>query len=141
MKDYSHQVISIEALRVSLEILPKNNRWIKLGDTLPWKEIEKVYYSKLNNNKVSIPNKPVRMVVGALIVKRKYNFSDEETIKLIRRNPFLQYLCGLSYFTIEPIFDPSLFETIRKCLGSEDLRSFTRELMAVAKSKDKDDKN
>ena len=33
--------LTLEAFRSSLEDLPKSNRWIKLGDTLPWEKIEK----------------------------------------------------------------------------------------------------
>ncbi len=140
MKYYSHTELSIEEFRSSLKNLSKNNRWVKLGDTLPWDKIEKVYNSKLNNKKAGAPNKPARMVIGALIVKHKYNFSDVETIEEIRENAYLQYMLGLPAMTDEPIFDPSLFVTIRKRLGSDDLNKFTLELMAVAQSKDKDDK-
>lgn len=141
MKFFSHPELTLELFKSSLENLPKNNRWVKLGDTLPWDKIEKVYNSKLNNKKAGAPNKSARMVVGSLIVKHKYNLSDVETIEEIKENPYLQYLCGLSEYTDKPIFDPSLFVTIRKRLGSEELNSFTLELMAVAQSKDKGDKN
>ncbi|EXY49748.1 transposase [Bacteroides fragilis] len=38
---------------------------------------------------------------------------------MIRENPDMQYLCGLSEFTDKPIFAPSLFVTIRKCISEE----------------------
>ena len=33
---------------------------------------------------------------------------------MIQENPYMQYLCGLSEFTDKPLFDPSLFTTVRK---------------------------
>lgn len=45
------------------------------------------------------------MIIGACIIKHKFNLSDEETIEMIRENPYIQYFCGLTEFTDTPIFD------------------------------------
>lgn len=34
--------LTLDAFRSSLSSLPKSNRWVSLGDTLPWEEIEKI---------------------------------------------------------------------------------------------------
>ncbi len=39
--------LSLENFRSSLDGLSKSNRWVILGDNLPWVEIEKVYNSRL----------------------------------------------------------------------------------------------
>ena len=57
------------------------------------------------------------------------NLSDEETIEAIRENPYMQYMLGLSEYTDQPVFDPSLFVTIRKRLGTEDFNSMSEELL------------
>ena len=136
--------LTIDDFRSSLEHLPKSNRWIRMGDELPWGEIEKIYNSKLNNVNIGAGNKPARLVVGALIIKHKMCLSDQETIWAIQENPYMQYLLGLSEFTDQPVFDPSLFVTIRKRLDIKDLTLFTKELVKMnqdnRKSKvDKDD--
>lgn len=41
--------LTFDLFRSSLEELDKTNRWVMLGDLLPWAEIEKRYNSKLNN--------------------------------------------------------------------------------------------
>ena len=112
---YSSQYkqLALDTFKSSLESLPKNNRWVKLGDTLPWDEIEKVYNVRLNNQHGGAGNKPARVIIGALLVKHKMNLSDEETIQAIRENPYMQYMLGLSEFTDKPVFDSSLFVTIR----------------------------
>ncbi len=71
------------------------------------------------------------MVVGALIIKHKMCLSDQETIWAIQENPYMQYWLGLSEFTDQPIFDPSLFVTIRKRLDIKDLNLFTKELIKL----------
>ena len=102
-----------------LSKLPKDNRWVVLGDRLPWESIEQEYNKRLSNERCGAGNKPARMVVGALIIKHLLRLSDVETIQAIQENPYLQYLVGLRYFMSEPIFDPSLFVTLRKRLDQE----------------------
>jgi len=70
---YSSQYkqLALDTFKSSLESLPKNNRWVKLGDTLPWDEIEKVYNVRLNNQHGGAGNKPARVIIGALLVKHK----------------------------------------------------------------------
>ena len=121
--------LTLDLFRSSLQDLDKRNRWVMLGDLLPWAEIEKRYNSKLNNAVKGAGNKPARLVVGAMIVKHKLSLSDEETIQMIQENPYMQYMCGLSEFTDEPIFDPSLFVTIRKRISEQELNEMTVSLL------------
>ncbi len=106
--------LSVDMFRSSFDELDKNNRWIKLGDLLPWTELEKVYNFRLDNEVKGAGNKPARMIIGACIIKHKFSLSDEDTISMIQENPYMQYLCGLSEFIDKPLFDPSLFTTVRK---------------------------
>ena len=50
MKYTSHlKQLSVDMFCSSFDELDKNNRWVKLGDLLPWTELEKVYNSRLDN--------------------------------------------------------------------------------------------
>lgn len=127
--------MTFDEMKGSLERLPKTNRWVQMGDTLPWTEYEKVYNKRLKNDTVGASNRPGRMVVAALIIKHKLNLSDEETILAIQENPYMQYMCGLTEYTDKPIFDPSLFVTIRKRITIEDINELTLELARKSKKK------
>ena len=130
MKYTSHlKQLSVDMFRSSFDELDKNNRWVKLGDLLPWTELEKVYNSRLDNEVKGAGNKPARMIIGACIIKHKFSLSDEETISMIQENPYMQYLCGLAEFTDKPLFDPSLFTTIRKRITIEEINKLTVELL------------
>ncbi len=131
MKYYApqHKQLTLDLVRSSLDNLDKSNRWVQMGDNLPWPDIEKEYNSKLDNKEKGAGNKPARMIVGAMIVKHKLGLSDQETIDIIRENPYMQYLCGLSEFTDKPIFDPSLFVTIRKRISEEEINAMTTKLL------------
>lgn len=132
--------MTFDEMKGSLERLPKTNRWVQMGDALPWGEYEKVYNERLKNDRVGASNRPGRMVIAALIIKHKLSLSDEETILTIQENPYMQYMCGLTEYSDQPIFDPSLFTTIRKRITIEDVNALTLELAKKAQQKkDKDD--
>lgn len=109
-----HGQLTFDEMKGSLERLPKTNRWVILGDTLPWPEFEKLYSKRLNNADSGASNIPARTVIAALIIKHRLNLSDRETVDTIRENPYMQYMCGLNEYSDQRIFDPSLFVTIRK---------------------------
>lgn len=97
MKFYApkYKQLDLGLLRSSLDELDKTNRWMALGDFLPWTELEKEYNSRLDNQKKGAGNKPARMILGAMIIKHKLNLSDAETIEIIRESPYMQYFWGL----------------------------------------------
>lgn len=139
--------LTLDLFKSSFNNLDKTNRWVVLGDTLPWAELEKIYNSRLYNGSRGAGNKPARMVIGAMLIKHKMNLSDEETIQMIRENPYMQYLCGLTELTDKPIFDPSLFVYVRKRITEREINDMTVRLLEeerrrkaeTATRKDKDD--
>jgi hypothetical protein len=127
--------LSLDIFGTSLEkSLNANNRWYKLAQSLPWDEIERVYNNTLGNEYSGAGNKPARLIIGALIIKHKMNLSDEETIEIIRENPYMQYFIGLEEFCDKEVFDSSLFVTIRKRLGIDAINAITRLLIEKKKT-------
>ena len=98
--------------------LDANNRWVKLAEIIPWSTIEKDYADLFPSNTGTVA-KPLRMALGALIIKEKCGFTDRETVEQITENPYLQYFIGLEKYQIEPPFDPSLMVHFRKRLDKE----------------------
>ncbi len=128
--------LTLETFLSSLESLPKTNRWVKIGDRLPWDKIEKVYNARLKN-KNSGGNKPARVIIGALIVKYKLKLSDSETIRTISENPFMQYMLGIEELSFKPVFSPSLFPVIRARLGVDQTDAFVRKVLAMGRKRRK----
>ena len=124
-----YKQLTIDGFRSSLDGLDKCNRWVWLGDHLPWDEYEKQYGQKLNNQTAGASAKPARMVIGAMLVKHITRLSDQDTIEMIQENPYMQYLCGLGEFTDQPIFDSSLFVDLRKRITDDDINKMTEALM------------
>jgi hypothetical protein len=118
--------------------LDPSNRWYKLAGAIPWEEIERVYNKCLRNKHRGGGNKPVRMIVGALIIKHKMNLSDEETVQIIPENSYMQYFVGIEEFTSKPIFDSSLFVYIRKRLDLETFNDLTLAVMEEEKRREEE---
>ena len=109
--------ISIDDFMINLgQKLDPNNIWIKLADSIPWDAFRGIYHKSLRKD-FGRPAKDARLVIGAMIIKYKKGLPDEEVIPEIQMNPYYQYFVGLKAFTHQPIFDPSLFVTLRKRMG------------------------
>lgn len=89
------------------------NRWIKLAKIVPWDRYEAEYarYFKSHTGNVA---KPFRMVLGALIIQKKYGYSDRELVEVITENPYLQYFIGLPGYQETPPFDATTLVSFRK---------------------------
>jgi len=95
--------------------LNPENRWVKLAEVIPWDALSIPYRERMSASQ-GRPAKPARLVIGALIIKHKLNLSDEETVRQIQENHYLQYFCGFGEYVDAPPFVPSLFVEIRKGL-------------------------
>ena len=112
--------------------LDPENRWVKLSKLIPWDVIEDKYATLFAKNEMGAPAKPVHMALGALIIKEKGGFSDEELVEQIKENPYLQYFIGLSEFQRKAPFDPSMMVHFRKRFNARIL-SEINELICLGK--------
>ena len=86
--------------------LDPENRWVKISKLIPWDVIEDKYAALFAKNEMGAPAKPVHIALGALIIKEKGGFSDEELVEQIKETPYLQYFIGLPEFQKKAPFDP-----------------------------------
>lgn len=111
--------------------LDKDNRWVKLSDTIPWDKLANIYYRKMDSD-LGAPSLSARMVIGAVIIKHMLNLDDREVVAQIQENMYLQYFVGLSGFTTKEAFDPSLLVTIRYRLGKDVMEEFNQLVLQQA---------
>lgn len=72
------------------------------------------------------------MALGALIIKEKLQLSDEEAVRQIEENPYLQYFLGFpEYQNVRP-FDSSMYVHFRKRLGEEALANYNEVIVKRA---------
>jgi hypothetical protein len=99
--------------------LDGGNRWVRLAELIPWEEFEGEYAGGFSARGMGAPAKPFRMALGAEIIKRKLDISDEEVANQIGENPYLQYFIGLDSFAKGCPFDSSMMSLFRERLGME----------------------
>ena len=139
-----HMIRYKSSRQLSLEgfILPfggklnPDNRWVKWSGVIPWDGLAVGYYNTMNGNQ-GRPCKDARLVIGALLIKHKLNLSDEETVRQIQENPYLQYFVGFTCYRDEPPFAPSLFVEIRKRMGEKVFASFEKVIIDKIGKSDK----
>jgi IS5 family transposase len=87
----------------------------QLADKFPWAEFEQVfgkYYSVEGR-----PAKPVRLMVGLLLLKQLFDQGDETVVAAWVQNPYWQYFCGMSEFQWQVPCDPSDLVYFRQRIG------------------------
>lgn len=113
-------------------VLDVDNRWVIYADSIPWDKIEKIYASKFSN--LGAPAKPLRMVLGAYILKNEYGLSDSKIIEEINENPYLQYFIGLNEYIKKVPLSASLIRSFTKRFSEEDIQKIKKILYKSRKS-------
>ena len=98
--------------------LDSKNEWVKLSGLIPWMEFEERYAANFKSRKGQGAC-PARMALGALLIKERYGFSDEDVVSEIAMNPYLQYFLGLREFRYTAPFDASMLTRFRHRISGE----------------------
>jgi len=89
------------------DMLDLSDPLIALADTIDWSFFEKEFASYYSYE--GRPAKPIRLMVGLLLLKQLKNLSDEEIVLQWKQNPYFQYFCGFNEFQItEPCHSTEL---------------------------------
>ena len=98
-----------------LDQLDPKDTLLLLAKRIPWEQLENDFaplYAERGR-----PAKPVRLMVGLLILKQLENLSDERVVEEWRRNPYFQAFCGMKTFQWKLPCEPSDFCHFRKRIG------------------------
>lgn len=82
-----------------MDMLDSKDPLIVLADIFPWSKIENNLQKYYRNQTAGRPNKPIRLMVGLLLLKQLENLSDENIVLQFKRNPYYQYFCGCTEYT------------------------------------------
>ena len=120
MYQHNSRQLEIEEFKTPFRTpLDTNNRWVRLAALIPWDYIEKQYQKKLGRAREGKRAYSSRLAFGALIIKERLKLTDEETVAMIKENPYLQWFIGLQEFQIEAPFNDSLMTHFRKRLPAK----------------------
>jgi IS5 family transposase len=98
-----------------LDQLDPKDELMLLSKKIPWEKI----ISELSPlySEVGRRAKPIRMMVGLLLLKQLENKSDEVVVKEWKRNPYYQCFCGEINFQTDPPCDATDLVYFRRRLG------------------------
>ena len=98
-------------------MLDSNDPLVTLADTINWGLFDESFEKYYSDN--GRPAKPIRLMVGLLILKQLEDLSDESIVLQWKRNPYYQYFCGMTEYQPALPCDPTDLVYFRKRIGSE----------------------
>ncbi len=71
-----------------------NNQWVQLAARVSWEVFEEKYGTLFLSGTGNVA-KPLRLVLGSLIIQNRFQYSNREFVEKLTENPYLQYFIGL----------------------------------------------
>ena len=95
--------------------------WAKIFADEIFPSIDEERFSVLYCDKASRPNAPVNVIIGALIIKELFDYSDDEIVENLMLDLHLQYALHTTSFAEQPISDKTLSRFRKRCYDYETL--------------------
>jgi IS5 family transposase len=109
---------------------PRHELYI-LSELIDWKEFEEAFgtlYSEGNSR----PPKPIRLMVGLLMLQHMFGLSDEKVVKRWVENPYWQFFCGFDVLQWKFPIHPSSMTRFRDRIGKEGMEKILSETIKMA---------
>ena len=97
--------------------------WAKVFADEIFPAIDEKRFSVLYSDKASRPNTPVNVIVGALIIKELFDYSDDEMVENLMLDFRIQYALHTTSFEEQPLSDKTLSRFRKQCYDYETLHS------------------
>lgn len=126
-KENSCQPISISDCFMELtarEQKALEKSWAKVFADEIFPAIDEKPFSVLYSNKSSSrPNTPINVIVGALIIKELFDYSDDEMVENLMLDFRMQYALHTTHFAEQPLSDKTLSRFRKRCYDYEKLHN------------------
>jgi IS5 family transposase len=118
--------------RLSNQLNPKHELLL-LSSMIPWEQLGHEFADLFaEKSALGRPAKPVRLIVGLLLLQHMHNLSDAEVVRSWVENPYWQYFCGYDFIQWELPINPSSLTRWRKRLGAGRLEKILSMTVSVA---------
>ena len=98
---------------------------LKLSTVIPWHTFDEAFSIHYTED-IGAPSKPIRLMVGLLILKQLENLSDESVVLQWKRNPYYQAFCGMQEFQRKLPCHSTELVHFRKRIGAEGVERIFR---------------
>jgi IS5 family transposase len=109
-----------------------------LANRIDWKKFEDAF-KKHYSETMGAPGKPIRLMVGLLMLKHIRNVSDESVVEQWAENSYYQYFCGEEYFAAAQPCVPTELVEFRKRIGEEGIEMILKESIRINGKDGKED--
>jgi IS5 family transposase len=116
--------------RLSNQLNPRDPLLI-LAAQINWSIFEEAFGAQYTDG-AGQPPKPIRLMVGLMMLQHMHGVSDEQVAHQWIQNPYWQYFCGYDYLQWELPCDPSSLTRWRNRLGEEGLEKILAETIVTA---------
>jgi Transposase DDE domain/Transposase domain (DUF772) len=97
--------------------------WAKVFAEELFPAIDEKRFALLYSDKASRPNTPVNVIVGALIIKELFDYSDDEMVENLMLDLHLQYALHTTSYEEQPLSDKTLSRFRKRCYDYETLHN------------------
>jgi IS5 family transposase len=121
------------------ETLNRKNPLYILANKIKWEAFETAF-SPLYCHTKGRPAKPIRLMVGLLMLKHIRDVSDESVVEQWSENSYYQYFCGEESFATSTPCEATELVHFRKRIGESGVELILKESIRI-NEKDSDDDN
>ena len=136
MLSYSPNQVQLNMFKATIiQFVDAKHPLIQLAEQIPWSKLEAAlskHYSHTGS-----PAKPIRLMLGLLVLKQLYNLSDENVVRDWLRDPYFQYFTGQGEFEWQEPCDPSDLVHFRKRIGEQGMELLLQMSIDLHKKQDK----
>lgn len=100
-----------------------DNSWAKVFADELFPAIDEKRFAVLYSDKASRPNTPINVIIGALIIKEMFDYSDDEMVENLMLDLHLQYALHTTSFEEQPLSDKTLSRFRKRCYDYETLHN------------------
>jgi IS5 family transposase len=106
---------------------------IQLSELINWEELEEKFGAiNKDSEKGGQPPKPIRLMVGLVLLQNMHKISDEQAVRQWLENVYWQYFCGYDYLQWEEVVDSSSLTRFRKRIGKDGMEKLLSITVSVA---------
>ena len=129
-KQINHTQGRLFQQRLSFQ-LNLSHELIQLSKLIDWEFFEKEFAGLFKENQ-GASAKPIRLVVGIIMLQQMNGYSDEGAIDEWVENPYWQFFCGYDYLEWQKPIDPSSLTRWRKRLGENGIEKILQATVKAA---------
>lgn len=108
----------LDIFEVPIErLVDRNHEFVIGAKNIDWESLE-TYFSQYYSTK-GRPGIPPRKMIGMLLLKERFNLSDEKVLKIWPENPYWQYFCGEVNFQTARPFSAHELSRFRHRIGMD----------------------